>query len=611
MLSDCGTYMNAFCPGLTGGDRVMPCLYSHYSELSTACKVRVQTWYSTRTTLIDCGPAPRSTGYDPVSGTTTYYLSTWLMVCASGYTGTSSSVTCQIEGRWSTPSGCSIRDCGVPIAHTGYVVGTGSTTYGSTYSITCATGYNGTADSLTCQSDGSWSSQTGCNIASCSATPTQTGYIINAGASTYGSTRTVSCASGYSGTASFITCQASGSWNLSAGCVADCSSTPTQTGYTIAAGSSSLGSTRTVTCATGYTGTATSITCTLNSWTSSTGCTPTPSPTASPTHGPTSDPTRPPVDPTTGPTAAPESCSDTQVPHSDYAIPGSLSSANGAVFVLCDSHFTGSAFAVCASSQWTLPECVAAAAAVRVTLVFPDLSLANYDADLFRSNLATATGVPDLVIVSAYEGSLVVVVDFFFTSTQAAAEFADAVTSDISFEVAGSAGTASAEVIDSAATGGAGSTSSSSMRLDPASTSSQVMHLSLAAAGGFVVIAVLYYFMRKKDISRTRSPPAASGGVALTVVEGTKTMVRRLSRAMAPPKNEGEEFDTLNSSFSEHGPNWDPPSESRSVSVGAELMDKPHGYLQGDYDETDIAAGVMLDVPDHDPPSYSRAIRSN
>jgi hypothetical protein len=128
------------------------------------------------------------------------------LTCGLGYSTTDSSDV------------CTIRDCGVPTAPTGYAVGSGSTTYGSSYSMTCATGYSGTATALTCQSSGSWTSASGCTIVSCSSSPTQTGYTIASGSSTYDSQRTVTCGSGMSGTASTVTCSSSGSWTTSTGC---------------------------------------------------------------------------------------------------------------------------------------------------------------------------------------------------------------------------------------------------------------------------------------------------------------------------------------------------------------------------------------------------------
>ena len=58
-----------------------------------------------------------------------------------------------------------LSDCNTPTADTGYLVGLYSaTTYGSSSTMSCATGYDGTAADITCAADGSWSSQTGCSI---------------------------------------------------------------------------------------------------------------------------------------------------------------------------------------------------------------------------------------------------------------------------------------------------------------------------------------------------------------------------------------------------------------------------------------------------------------
>lgn len=53
-------------------------------------------------------------------------------------------------------------DCGQSGAvEAGYTV-SGSTVYGGTPSVTCASGYAGTPGTTTCQADGSWSGFTGC-----------------------------------------------------------------------------------------------------------------------------------------------------------------------------------------------------------------------------------------------------------------------------------------------------------------------------------------------------------------------------------------------------------------------------------------------------------------
>jgi len=282
-------------------------------------------------TIVSCPSTPTQTNYVIAAGSSTYGA-TRTVSCATGYSGTASAISCQASGGWTSSTGCALASCGTPTTPTGYALGSGGTTYGSSYSMTCATGYTGAATSISCSSGGTWSTPSGCTIVSCPSTPTQTNYVITAGSSTYGATRTVSCATGYSGTASAISCQASGGWTSSTGCaivncgtptapagyangsgsttygstftqtcangysgsapartcqadgtwsacsgctIVSCPSTPAQTGYTIATGASTYGSTRTTSCASGYTGSGASITCQASgSWTTASGCNP-------------------------------------------------------------------------------------------------------------------------------------------------------------------------------------------------------------------------------------------------------------------------------------------------------------------------------------------------
>ena len=56
-------------------------------------------------------------------------------------------------------------DCGTPTEDTGYLVVSYSlTTYESISTMTCDTGYEGSAFDITCEAGGSWSNQTGCTI---------------------------------------------------------------------------------------------------------------------------------------------------------------------------------------------------------------------------------------------------------------------------------------------------------------------------------------------------------------------------------------------------------------------------------------------------------------
>ena len=55
-------------------------------------------------------------------------------------------------------------DCGNPTESAGYTLAAtpGSTVEGATATVQCATGYTGTAASITCQSSGSWTAFSGC-----------------------------------------------------------------------------------------------------------------------------------------------------------------------------------------------------------------------------------------------------------------------------------------------------------------------------------------------------------------------------------------------------------------------------------------------------------------
>jgi hypothetical protein len=216
---------------------------------------------------------PSQTNYVIASGTSVFE-SIRMVSCATGYTGTATDILCQADGTWTSSMGCTIVSCGTPVAGAGYSLGSGSTTYGASYSMTCATGYAGTAAALTCQSSGVWTAQSGCTIVSCPSTPTQTGYTIATGASTFGATRTVTCATGYSGTASVISCSSSASWTASSGCtIVSCSSSPSQNGFTFSSGASTYGSSRTSTCANGLIGSGSAISClSSGQWSISTGC---------------------------------------------------------------------------------------------------------------------------------------------------------------------------------------------------------------------------------------------------------------------------------------------------------------------------------------------------
>ncbi len=123
----------------------------------------------------------------------------------------------------------------------------GSSSYSSTRSVTCATGYPGTATSLMCRADGIWSTSQGCCLTGCCCTPlASTGYVLGTGTGlTTSSTYAMKCVQGYQTPADYldpltstyltspgsIVCQSSGSWAAATGCVIiDCRA-PVFAGY--------------------------------------------------------------------------------------------------------------------------------------------------------------------------------------------------------------------------------------------------------------------------------------------------------------------------------------------------------------------------------------------
>ncbi|XP_052279115.1 sushi, von Willebrand factor type A, EGF and pentraxin domain-containing protein 1-like isoform X5 [Dreissena polymorpha] len=242
-------------------------------------------WNNTSQTCtpVDCG-RPTSPNHGHVSQTATTYGSTATISCETGYNLTGSGIsTCGSDGRWnSTGQICTPVDCGRPNSPQHGHVSQTATTYGSTASISCETGYNLTGRGIaTCGSDGRWNStgQT-CSPVDCGRpTAPQHGHVSQT-ATTLESTATISCETGYNLTGSGIsTCGSNGRWNnTSQTCIpVDCGRpTAPQHGH-VSQTATTYGSTATISCETGYnlTGSGTSTCGSDRRW-NSTGqtCTP-------------------------------------------------------------------------------------------------------------------------------------------------------------------------------------------------------------------------------------------------------------------------------------------------------------------------------------------------
>ncbi|XP_052275169.1 sushi, von Willebrand factor type A, EGF and pentraxin domain-containing protein 1-like isoform X3 [Dreissena polymorpha] len=225
---------------------------------------------------VQCGnlSAPEN-GFINASSTT--YGSKAIVACNLGYNliGTNTSI-CLSNGLWNNVGQiCKAVDCGALAYPQNGNVSTVATTYGSTATVTCQTGYflNGSHTSQ-CGRDGRWSivGQT-CDPVDCGAfADPQNGTVSTVG-TTYGSTATVACHIGYILNGSHTSqCGSDGRWSIvGQKCdPIDCGSFPALHNGSVTTTNTILGSIAQITCDTGYilNGSSTS-TCEVNgSWSS-------------------------------------------------------------------------------------------------------------------------------------------------------------------------------------------------------------------------------------------------------------------------------------------------------------------------------------------------------
>lgn len=158
--------------------------------------------------------------------------------------------------------------CSEPVPPAGYSVAAGLNIAPLSRTVSCVTGYTGTATKITCQASGLWTSFSGCIPVDCQQPVVSALYSVCAGSSGYLATRQVSCTAGYKGSPQPVTCGATGAWSAPSGCTAATCVAPVQTGYKFSTGTNlALAATRTVTCdtAAGYTGAPvpTTVTCSV------------------------------------------------------------------------------------------------------------------------------------------------------------------------------------------------------------------------------------------------------------------------------------------------------------------------------------------------------------
>ncbi|KAH3700423.1 hypothetical protein DPMN_075399 [Dreissena polymorpha] len=171
--------------------------------------------------ILDCGSLTINNGVVTLSNRATTFNETATYTCNTGYHLTEEAVrTCEASGRWSMSAPtCVIRDCGFlsdPV--NGLVNFVDGTTYNRSAAYSCIPGYEMNGPMLrVCQADGTWEGiAPTCLIHDCGAPPTYNNTQVNMTRSTYGSTVSYSCNTGYNRTSrenSVLICNATGYWD--------------------------------------------------------------------------------------------------------------------------------------------------------------------------------------------------------------------------------------------------------------------------------------------------------------------------------------------------------------------------------------------------------------
>ncbi|XP_050416277.2 sushi, von Willebrand factor type A, EGF and pentraxin domain-containing protein 1 isoform X2 [Patella vulgata] len=198
--------------------------------------------------------------YLTLSSTT--YRSTATYRCSTGYKPTGSGlIRCLSNSQWSTPAiSCSNIICPSPrFLVPNSTLSVSSTTYGSRATYTCKTGFIQTGSgSTTCGNNGTWSTPLiSCKIRNCQRPKfTVRNSYLTLSSTTYGSTATYRCSTGYKPTGSgLIRCLSNSQWSTPAiSCSTIICPSPrfVVPNSTLSVSSTTYGSRATYTCKTGF-----------------------------------------------------------------------------------------------------------------------------------------------------------------------------------------------------------------------------------------------------------------------------------------------------------------------------------------------------------------------
>ena len=193
------------------------CLPSTLQWTDTVNCERVSMSSPTRSVAISECPNPRNFGNARVSSGGNQVGSQRVVTCDEGFRNGGATLTviyCQSNLQWSDPGNCEKLCPDVPIIQNGFF-SSGSSGSGDRRQIVCFPGFTLVGSgSITCQTNGQWSTPGNCDQIRCQTTPLVPNGLVSQGSNSTGSTRQVSCRAGYNlQGAKIITCLASGEWS--------------------------------------------------------------------------------------------------------------------------------------------------------------------------------------------------------------------------------------------------------------------------------------------------------------------------------------------------------------------------------------------------------------
>lgn len=237
----------------------------HASKLSIAQSERIcQTdgsWSGLMPTCIRrCDPLTAGVGSQGISAS--FLGQTATHSCKNGYSGPAQTRTCQADGTWSgaTPS-CSKICYAVGASNGASAVAQGL--QGNTITQSCSATFSGSAVQRTCGANGQWSGNSPSCLKICNAVGNG-GRTTGFSAGVHGNQRTHSCATTYTGSASTRTCLASGVWGGNGPSCSKICNSISSTGSVNAVSSGVEGQTKSHSCRGGYSGSTQQRTCQSN-----------------------------------------------------------------------------------------------------------------------------------------------------------------------------------------------------------------------------------------------------------------------------------------------------------------------------------------------------------